>query len=192
MRATLISIVILATLANCTTSRFSKTPFTYIAKAEKLYEKGKYDKALSKLEHADTMHYFICGLYQGLRNQEIALLQYSVYMKLEKYDLARQSLDSLWRLETQVFDSLKVLAYQKEYGDLFLSQKIDSAIKNATIDSSMNNTEFISYVNLTVDSSVVLRFKAEKDMFRSKDEFGRNLWKTSFMNSSAYQLLKYP
>jgi hypothetical protein len=95
--------------------------FEVISKAEQKYEKGLNEKALKLLDKAEGIHDVTCGIGAMTKRSSTNILRAKIYMNQEKYQLARNSLDSIYWGD---YDSLRIKTYQMEYGKDSLSNMI--------------------------------------------------------------------
>jgi hypothetical protein len=171
---------------------FAQRGYKVINKAEKKIESKDYLKALRLLDRAEKMDYGFCGNARLEADLAIDSLRFVAFYKLNKYESARKSLDSLFSFgNREDLDSLKVLTYQKEYGTEFLKNIIDKSISNSYLDCNVDDC----YGNIPIiGTEKVLKFKIygyNINYFFIKNERERDsLWVSEFRKSKAYQLIK--
>ena len=166
--------------------------YKVIEKAEHKIVEKNYEKALKLLNKAENMDYGFCGNAKLTADYEIDSLRFVAYFKLNKFELARKSLDSLFSFgKREDLDSLKVLTYQKEYGDEFIRNIIDKSIPNSYVEC--NDYDCFGYIPLAGNEKH-LKFKIYGDylnyMFIEDRTERNNLWITEFRKSKTYELIK--
>lgn len=170
---------------------YSQDPFKILDKAERVSNKGNYEKALKKIDRAERIVYCTCGLCGIELNRRANLLRYVIYNNLGEYQLSRQFLDSIDFGNEQI-DSLKVLSYQNEYGKEFLSSKIDSSLLHINMECDKYSCY---YVNIPLTrSDVKIRFKIglmESSHYLIKNKEERvDEWRKQFLKSAIYKMIK--
>ena len=109
--------------------------YSALSKAEKLIEKGNYQRARVHLEVAREQDYGFCGnawasAFNGIRSCEARIL-----IAKEKYGMA---LDSLHQIsygfdETEPYDSLKVVCLLGMYGKEKAREYVDAAVERSIV-----------------------------------------------------------
>jgi hypothetical protein len=166
--------------------------FDLIRKAQKKYEHTKYKKALHLLDKAEHMDYGFCANAWGAANSSINLLRAKIYMEQQKFQLVRNSLDSIdWNYGTDNIDSIKIRSYQLEFGRTYLRNTIDSALLHAQIDC---NT-YDCFLNLPLSNGSTIRMKTNSELFLNllylkTDQQKVAFWLEHFRKSQSYQIIK--
>lgn len=165
--------------------------FVIINKAEKEYELGNYRKALILLADAEKTDYGFCGNAWDESNISINLLRAKIYIAQNKYQFARNCLDSICRGGNDI-DSIKIRTYQLEIGKDSLRKMIDSSLTNAYLKCVDLNCYMIiplingkSELKFKLNTVNSYRYSLEKDEVKKKE-----LWLTEFLKSKSYALIK--
>jgi hypothetical protein len=138
------------------------------------------------------MDYGFCGNAWGAANSSINLLRAKIYMKQQKFQLVRSSLDSIgWNYGTDNIDSIKIRSYQLEFGRTYLRNTIDSALLHAQIDC---NT-YDCFLNLPLSNGSTVRMKTNSELFLNllylkTDQQKVAFWLEHFRKSQSYQIIK--
>jgi hypothetical protein len=136
---------------------FAQRGYKVIKKAENKIKSKDYFKAIKLLNKAEKMDYGFCGNARLVADFEIDSLRFTAYHEQKKFELARTSLDSLFSFGVREdLDSLKVLTYQKEYGEKFLKDIIERSIPNSYIEC--NDYDCFGYIPLAGNKKI-LKFK---------------------------------
>lgn len=106
--------------------------FKVLAKAEKQYEKGNYEKTLKLLDKVDNMSdESFKDSHIDTVKRKITWLKASAYIEMKEYQLARNTIEtSALRFFKIDYDSLYMVSYRKEYGTDYLRTQIQKTIKN--------------------------------------------------------------
>lgn len=169
---------------------YSQKSYKHIVKAEKLFEKGNYKKALQKIDDAIKHKDCICGNCEYQINYQTNLLRYKIYSKLSNYEQARNALDAIY-FSTEQIDSLKIVTYKDQLGKEKLKQIIDASI-NKTIIECENE---ICFALIPYENNLYLKFKLNLDVVyeylysfeKAKD---KQVWNDYFLNSLGYKQLE--
>lgn len=183
---------------------FSQDGFKVIEKAEARFKKGHFKKSLLLLDKAEKMNYGFCGNAWGDAHRAIDLLRFEIYCKQEKYQYARNCLDSIyWVYTDDNIDSMKIRTYQLEIGVDSLKNMFDVSLKNTSIQCDEEYETCYALIPLTDGWNTV---KLKVDDFLSIGyimfEFHNNtkiseeekvkIWMDVFLKSSAYRIIKEP
>lgn len=102
----------------------------HLIKAKISYDLGHYEEALYLLNKAESDDYGNCGFTHLIAMDDILQLRAKSYMAMESYGEARAALNE--GCGSFVQDSLRVLAFQKQYGPKKVARNLDLALKNIT------------------------------------------------------------
>ena len=168
---------------------YSQNTYKDIVKAEKLFDKGNYKKALRKVDDAIKHKNCTCGSCGFEINYKTNLMRYKIYLKLLNYKQARNSLDSIY-FSSEKIDSLKVAAYKIEFGEEKLKGIINSSIKNSKIECENE----ICFAIIPYDNNLFLKFKLsinliDKYFYSSKKFQDNQIWNYYFLNTFGYKQL---
>lgn len=171
---------------------YAQEGFNVIRKAEAQFQKGNSEKALKLLIKAKTMGYGPCGNAAMDANRSINLLRAKIYMTQEKYQEARNSLDSIYaerRLDN--LDSIRIRTLQLEFGKDSMSNMLDSSLPNVKIECGESDC----YAILPFTNGKIIRLKI--NTFRNREItaiwFETNkeeIWINWFKQSEYYAMLK--
>ncbi len=169
----------------------AQTGYEVIDKAEKLYERGRYTKALVLLKRAENMNYGFCGNAWMSAHRSIGLLRSSIYIEQGKYQRARNTLDSLLSLyPDDNGDSIRIVSYQLEYGKDTLSKYIDEGLENVRF----HDVDFLLFVEIPLSNGIIIRLKPQILEVSRLYTKNRNeqipYWREEFKKSSNYKLIK--
>jgi len=170
---------------------FAQKGFKVIDKAERKFEKGKNRRALKLLSKAEKMNYGFCGNAWIEAEIAIDLLRAKIYMDQKKYQLARNSLDSIsWGFGGDCYDSIRIRSYQLEYGKDSLNSMIDTSLANAT----MHCNEYDCFVSIPLTNGNTIKLKEIPISFNNvinSEVEKQNLkkWIIHFKESENYKLI---
>lgn len=171
---------------------YAQEGFNVIRKAETQFQKGNTEKALKLLLKAENMNYGSCGNASMDANRSINLLRAKIYIDQEKYQEARNSLDSIY-VERQLdnLDSIRIRTLQLEFGKDYLSNSIDSCLVNVKIECG----ETDCYTILPFTNGKIIRLKI--NLFRERkitaiwfETNKEEIWINWFKQSEYYAMLK--
>lgn len=166
--------------------------FKVIRKAQRKYDIGLNKKALKLLEKADNMDYGFCGNAWMDANREINTLRATIYIDQKQYQLARNSLDSIfWEYPNDNFDSIRIRTYQFEFGKDSLAQLFDSSLDDVKIECS----EFACFFDFPLRNGQTMRLKLSSvnnfELFSEEkdDEERLQKWLERFRASENYKMI---
>jgi len=172
-------------------SVFSQRGYKVIKKAQNKIEFNDFSKAIKLLNKAEKMDYGFCGNAWLVAKQEIDSLRFVAFYNLKKYDLARRSLDSIISFSKRDdLDSLKVLTYQKEYGNEFLKKHIKESLSSSYVECD----DIIDcYGIIPLKNNKFIRFKIIENMnlyfMEENSEKQNKMWIEEFKKSKMYTMI---
>jgi hypothetical protein len=170
---------------------YAQNSFKILERAENSYHRGMHKKALRQIKKAENTSYCTCGTCSFQVTKKSNLLRYHIYSSLKKYQLARNHLDSI-DLAAPVFDSLKIVSYQAQFGKDFLAKTIDYSLENSAITCNGENY-FIEMQLKGKQSSIRLKLPLTESyscIYNNaieKEKIKEN-WIERFKKSSLYSL----
>ena len=176
-----------------TTLTNAQNSFKILDKAEALQKRGLYEQALQKIDKAEKTKYCTCGDCVFQVNKRSNLLRFEILSALNKYQQARNSLDSIFSPSTK-YDSLKILTYQAELGKenlskniLLSTEKINVSCKDEICYLEIPFKENRPPIRLKLDlgESVVYLYgnKTQSEKVKAR-------WLEEFKASESYKLIK--
>lgn len=169
---------------------YSQNSYNDIVKAEKLLEKGKYKKALQKIDNAIKHKKCSCGNCEWEINYQTNLIRFKIYSKLLNYEQAQNALDSIF-YSTEQIDSLKIITYKFQLGEKRLKDIIDLSINKSRIECENE----ICYALIPYENDSYLKFKLNFDLinkylYSSEKPKDSQIWNDYFLNSLGYKQLE--
>ncbi len=169
---------------------YSQNSYNDLVKAEKLFEKGNYKKALLKIGDAIKHKNCTCGNCEWEINYQTNLMRYKIYSKLSNYEQARNALDSIY-YSTELIDSLKIATYKAELG----GEKLKSIIDSSIIKSKIECENEICFALIPYNNNSYLKFKLSLELINKylssyQKPQDSKIWNEYFLNSLGYKQLE--
>jgi hypothetical protein len=169
---------------------YSQNSYNDLVKAEKLFEKGNYKKALLKIGDAIKHKNCTCGNCEWEINYQTNIIRFKIYSKLSDYEQARNALDSIY-YSTEQIDSLKIITYKVQLGKEKLKNIIDSSINKSKIECENE----ICFALIPFENDSYLKFKLNIDLiskylYSSEKPKDSQIWNDYFLNSLGYKQLE--
>lgn len=185
----ILSLFLLLSLALPT---FAQKGFKVVHKAEQKYENGQHKKALKLLSKAEKMNFGFCGNAWMDAERAINILKAKIYIDKKKYQLVRNSLDSIgWEYRGDNLDSIRIRTYQLEYGKDSLSNMIDTSFTNTKIECGDYDCFVITPLTNGENLKLKINPMSNSDLIFMDDEKKKlEIWIAVFKESQNYKLIR--
>jgi hypothetical protein len=170
---------------------YSQDGFKLIRRAGKLVEKGKYDRALSFLEQADSANYGFCGNAWWDADREITKLKIHIYNSRNDFYTCVKLLNK--GIGFYYFsDSLKMTYLIKLAGKEAIKKELGTFIDNyqyipSNVIRSMEVS--FSFFDEPYSFSALGLTNVIIDVNGNPEEYQNKAFRTAFKNQSFYKLL---